>query len=229
MLISRQQRPHDAPSPAIVLNGKRLPLLPSVSILGVEVNNTLTFTHHVRAVANKAAWKLSCVRRVSHLLDAKGVSTLYASQVRSLMEYAPLTWSSCPPSYLGLLDKVQKRAERLISMKTPQDVPPPALQPLQQRRDVAGLCVIYKTHKQCVPHLAALRQPWAQPHRHSTRAATTRDHQLKIPFARTEAHLRSFLPRYTRLWNRVVQETQHHHSPTLTTFKSNVNAWLRNT
>ena len=146
------------------------------------------------------------------------------------MEYAPLTWSSCPPSYLGLLDKVQKRAERLIQMKLQQDQPPPPpLQPLQQRRDVAGLCVIYKTHKQRLPHLAALRQPWAIPHSHATRASTTREDQLKIPFARTETQLRSFISRYTRLWNQLVQDTQHHHSPCLSTFKHNVNTWLRST
>ncbi|KAG0712665.1 hypothetical protein GWK47_017958 [Chionoecetes opilio] len=59
----------------------------------------------------------------------------YQSQVRSLMEYAPLTWSSCPPSYLSLLDKVQARAQRLIRLKALQDQLLPPLQPLQQRRD----------------------------------------------------------------------------------------------
>ncbi|KAG0718952.1 hypothetical protein GWK47_051501 [Chionoecetes opilio] len=138
------------------------------------------------------------------------------------MEYAPLTWSSCPPSYLSLLDKVQARAQRLIRLKALQDQLLPPLQPLQQRRDVAGLCVVYKTHKQHVPHLAALRQPWARPHGHTTRTAATRDHQLIVPFARTETSLRSFLPRYTRMWNRMVQQTQLHSTSSLQTFKSAV-------
>ncbi|KAG0710272.1 hypothetical protein GWK47_002543 [Chionoecetes opilio] len=73
----------------------------------------------------------------------------------------------------------------------------------EQCRDVAGLCVVYKTHKQHVPHLAALRQPSARPHGHTTRTAATRDHQLIVSFARTEKSLRSFLPRYTRVWNRM--------------------------
>ncbi|KAG0727741.1 hypothetical protein GWK47_033998 [Chionoecetes opilio] len=84
---------------------------------------------------SKAAGGLNCVRRVSHLLDARGVTTIYAAQVCSLMEYAPLTWSSCPPSYLGLLDKVQNRAQPLISPKAAPDIQPPPLQPLQHRRD----------------------------------------------------------------------------------------------
>ncbi|KAG0722187.1 hypothetical protein GWK47_044984 [Chionoecetes opilio] len=204
-----------------------VPLQTSISILGVEVNSVLTFTDHIRTIARKAAWKLSCVRRVSHLLDSQGITTLYAAQVRSLMEYAPLTWSSCPPSYLSLLDKVQARAQRLIRLKALQDQLLPPLQPLQQRRDVAGLCVVYKTHKQHVPHLAALRQPWARPHGHTTRTAATKDHQLIVPFARTETSLRSFLPRYTRMWNRMVQQTQLHSTSSLQTFKSAVNAWIK--
>ncbi|KAG0712555.1 hypothetical protein GWK47_018223 [Chionoecetes opilio] len=227
MLISRRQRPLDTPIPTILLGGRPVPLQTSISILGVEVNSVLTFTDHIRTIARKAAWKLSCVVRVSHLLDSQGITTLYAAQVRSLMEYAPLTWSSCPPSYLSLLDKVQARAQRLIRLKALQDQLLPPLQPLQQRRDVAGLCIVYKTHKQHVPHLAALRQPWARPHGHTTRTAATRDHQLIVPFARTETSLRSFLPRYTRMWNRMVQQTQLHSTSSLQTFKSAVNAWIK--
>ncbi|KAG0726710.1 hypothetical protein GWK47_035993 [Chionoecetes opilio] len=141
------------------------------------------------------------------------------------LKSAPL-WSTplsrglpAPPSYLRLLDKVQARSQRLIRLKALQDQLLPPLQPLQQRRDVAGLCVVYKTHKQHVPHLAALRQPWARPHGHTTRTAATRDHQLIVPFARTETSLRSFLPRYTRMWNRMVQQTQLHSTSSLQTFK----------
>ncbi|KAG0726423.1 hypothetical protein GWK47_036623 [Chionoecetes opilio] len=93
------------------------------------------------------------------------------------------------------------------------------LQPLQHRRDVAGLCVTYKILKQGAPHLATLRQPWATPHSYSTRDAPQEDPQLIVPFARTETFFRSFLPRYSRLWNRVVRQTDMHQAATLHIFK----------
>ncbi|XP_070000716.1 uncharacterized protein [Penaeus vannamei] len=226
MLISRRHSPLDTPIPTILFDGRALPLQASISILGVEMNSALTFTGHVKTIARTAAWKLNCVRRISHL-DSQGISALYAAQVRSLMEYAPLTWSSCPPSYLGLLDKIQHRAQHLICLKAPPYQSSPLMQPLQQRRDVAGLCVIYKTHKQSAPHLTALHQPWAQLHSHTTRAAATGDDQLVIPFARTETFLHSFLPRYTRMWNHLVQQTQLHRTTSLHTFKSAANAWIK--
>ncbi|KAG0720419.1 hypothetical protein GWK47_006775 [Chionoecetes opilio] len=96
---------------------------------------------------------------------------------------------------------------------------PAPLQPLQHRRDVAGLCVTYKILKQGAPHLATLRQPWATPHSYSTRDARKRDQQLIVPFARTDTFFRSFLPRYSRLWNRVVRQTDMHQAATLHIFK----------
>ena len=226
MLVTRRRSPPAIPIPPIHLDGLVLPLQASVTILGVEIDSSLSFTSHVKKIATKAAGRLSCVRRVSHLLDARGVSNLYAAQVRSIMEYAPLTWSSCPPSYLGLLDKVQDRAQRLISTKTLPEEQVPFLQPLQQRRDVAGLCATYKIHREGAQHLSALRQPWATPHSHFTRDAHTSE-QLAVPFARTETFLRSFVPRYTRLWNNLVKDTAIHKAPTLQNFKCAANNWLK--
>ncbi|KAG0714596.1 hypothetical protein GWK47_013810 [Chionoecetes opilio] len=70
------------------------------------------------------------------------------------------------------------------------------------------------------------RQPWATPHPYATRDAHKRGQQLIVPFARTETFFRSFLPRYSRLWNRVVRQTDMHQAATLHIFKCAVNAWL---
>ncbi|KAG0727365.1 hypothetical protein GWK47_034802 [Chionoecetes opilio] len=99
----------------------------------------------------------------SHRGKAQGVGTLYKSQVRSRMENSPLAWSSCPPSYLGLLDRVQARTQRLARLKAPEAAAQ-IIQPLQQRRDVAGMCVMYKAHRMQLLQLAELRlNPRARP------------------------------------------------------------------
>ncbi|KAG0715103.1 hypothetical protein GWK47_012720 [Chionoecetes opilio] len=135
------------------------------------------------------------------------------------MEYSPLAWSSCPPSYLRLLDRVQARAQRLARLKAPEAAAQ-IIQPLQLRRDVAGMCVMYKAHRMQLLQLAELRlNPRARPS-HSTRAAHNIDHQVTVPFARTEHYLRSFLPRYGRLWNTLVRQTDLHLTTSMHAFKS---------
>ncbi|XP_037772990.1 uncharacterized protein LOC119568525 [Penaeus monodon] len=163
-------------------------------------------------MAKNAARKLACIRRITPLLDAKGCCTLYHSQVRSVMEYCPLVWSCCPPSYLELLDSVQNRAQRL-SYKMPVEDRHLHFQPLQHRRDVAALCVLYKVHRQCVPYLMSLRLEQRPVSTHGTRHSNNRGQELQIPFSRTELHQRSFQPKYSRLWNTMVQQTSLHNLP----------------
>ncbi|KAG0698463.1 hypothetical protein GWK47_026042 [Chionoecetes opilio] len=82
---------------------------------------------------------------------------------------------------------------RLARLKAPEAAAQ-IIQPLQQRRDVAGMCVMYKAHRMQLLQLAELRlNPRARPS-HSTRVAHNIDHQVTVPFARTEHYLRFFLP-----------------------------------
>ena len=104
----------------------------SVNILGVEVDSKLSFDHHLESLARRASLRVTLLRRVSHLLDAKGLMTLYKAQVRPIMEYSPLTWMSSAQCNLYLLDKVQRRAERLInssSTSVPEQRGQPGRQP----------------------------------------------------------------------------------------------------
>ncbi|KAG0719310.1 hypothetical protein GWK47_050781 [Chionoecetes opilio] len=89
------------------------------------------------------------------------------------------------------------------------------------------MCVMYKAHRMPLLQLAEMRlNPRARPS-HSTRAVHNIDHQVTVPFARTEHYLRSFLPRYGRLWNTLVRQTDLHLTTSLHAFKSGVNAWLQ--
>ena len=97
------------------------------------------------------------LRRISWLLDGKGLQMLYKAQVPSSMEYSSLAWGGAANKHLSILDKVQARAVRLI--RDSGAVQEPTLHSLQHRRDVAGLTVIFKVQQQRASHLQALRYP----------------------------------------------------------------------
>ena len=210
------------------MNGKTMSTmeLSSITILGIRIDRKLTFSDHVVAVTSNAARKLSCIRRVSHLLDARGCSTLYKSQVQSLMEYCPLSWDSCPVTYLNKLESVRKRAQRLIFSKlTGEDQQQYRLPPLSHRRNLVGMCVMYKVHKLGVPHLSSLRCDAATTTQRRTRRAN--ESLLRVPPSRSEQHLRTFLPKFTRLWNCMMLTTDLKDSETLQMFKEGVHRWLQ--
>ena len=61
MVISRRSRPPNLPH--IKLNGKVITLQPSINILGICFDSSLSFTEHVRELANRSAKKFACLRR----------------------------------------------------------------------------------------------------------------------------------------------------------------------
>ena len=138
---------------------------------------------------------------MKHLLDARGLQTLYRAQVRPFLEYAPLAWMSTPRSYLTMLDKVQRRAQQLIAdAHIDEDYIGPPDIPLEHRRDVATLTVMHKAQIQRVEHLHDLQLPTRRPQR-TTRSVLSSDCLVDIPRSSSSLHQRTYICRAARLWN----------------------------
>ena len=141
------------------------------------------------------------------------------------MEFSPLTWGGAAPTHRELLNKMQRRAERLMYGESENS----SLQPLQHRRDVAGMCVMYKVHVMDTEHLRPLRQA-PRPVVRLTRAATadSTSHALKEPRCNTLHYQLQFIPTYTRMWNDFVTTRPDAKMAlgNMNRFKSAVNTWL---
>ncbi|KAG0726704.1 putative RNA-directed DNA polymerase from transposon BS [Chionoecetes opilio] len=98
----------------LICDGKTLVPQDEVEVLGVTYDCRLTFKAHIERLARESSGKLASLRRMSWILDSKGLEVLYKAQDRSSMEYACLGWGGAANKHLALLDKVQGRAVRLI-------------------------------------------------------------------------------------------------------------------
>ena len=222
MVISRSPNDSQMIQGRLSFNGGTLNIDDHIDILGVEFDSKLTFSRHVNNLARKASSKISALRRMKQLLDKKGLCMLYKSQVRSHLEYSFLAWISCPRSHLALLDKVQRRAERLIASVGEQEEQP-SLDSLEHRRMVGALTVLHKAQVQQVPHLSGLRIPWRQPTR-STRSVLSSDCQVDIPRSRSVRHQRTFVSVTSRLWNIMARSVELRHLNT-EQMKRAANTW----
>ena len=131
----------------------------------------------------------------------------YSSQVLPGMEYCSLTWCGCNPSYLHKLDSIRDRAQRLIVWKPGSEKVPITVQPLQQLRNVSAMCVFYKALQTRIEHLQCLCVMDATPFHRNLRSLKRRNEEVSVPRSRTDQHLRSFLPKNTRMWNNHVRFT----------------------
>ena len=224
MIISRRTIPPNLPN--IRLENKVIEYQSSINILGIQFDNKLSFTDHVKDLAARTARKLACLRRIARFLDYKGCMNVYNSQIRSVMEYSPLVWSSCPASYLRLLDKVQERVQRIVISKCINEEPP-IFQSLQHRRNVSGLCAFYKIHVQESAHLTALRLPPARAAAYNTRNADNVGFKVEVPFARTELYMRSFHPFFARMWNDLLPNININAFGSMQLFKKTVHVQLQ--
>ena len=188
--------------------------------MGLTYDKSLTFHNHILDISKKAAGKIASLRRITWLTNQKDLETLYKAQIRSSLEFAPLAWGGASPTHLALLDKVQRRAERVIYGEEQSQ-----LQPLQQRRDVAAMGAMFRIHVEQVEHLQELRQP-PRPVSRRTREATRTEHALLIRRCQTFHHQRQFVAVYTRQWNDFMATEAGPQARSLQTFKCAFNRWI---
>ncbi len=86
--------------------------------LGVALSSNLKFSSHIRAQANKAVAILGQLRRTFRFWTDTTFRTLYCAYVRPHLEYAAVVWSPHTKKDCNILEKVQRRATKLVSYNT---------------------------------------------------------------------------------------------------------------
>lgn len=88
--------------------------LSSEKDLGVIVDDELNFETHILELVKKANRTLGIIKRNFKHIGTKSFVLLYKALVRSKLEYAQNVWSPYKTKYIEMLEKVQRRATKLI-------------------------------------------------------------------------------------------------------------------
>ena len=220
MIISRKR---DKTHPPLHFMGSQLKPTKSITLLGVVITNTLTWTPYITYLAKKTAKRLYILSRSRDLLPFKARVTIYKAYIRPLMEYASPIWSGAGNTALGILCRLQRKALRLLNIEDPINA---GIYPLELRRDVATLCTFYR-HFFFKPSLeiGTIIPPVFASSRTTRSSSTAHPYCVTIPRSRTHLHQSSYVPRACRLWNSLPA----HIFPTIPNmdiFKKNVNQHL---
>jgi hypothetical protein len=183
--------------PQIVFEDAAIPISNSVKLLGVTIDSSLNWSSHIECQSRKAAQMLGCLARARHLIPAHHMVTLYKAKIRPVLEYCSTVWGSACDTNLKLLDQVEKRAARIIgpSFNVPYD--------LGTRRTVGGLAFVHKLLQGRGSNELQALLPGFVPRSCYLLRSSTKNHKFtfQIPFCRTEQRKRSFMIKYSEIWN----------------------------
>ena len=102
--------------PLITLGSNTLEVVESTKILGITIDNKLTWNDHVKSTIKSSTYRLHLLRRLKSLgLPAEELKNIFNTFILPKLTYAAPAWSSS----LGIgqrkdLERVQKRACRII-------------------------------------------------------------------------------------------------------------------
>ena len=83
-------------------------------LLGIKIDNELTFDPHVSDICTKASQKLHALSRVSHLMDFKHRKKILHAFILSQFGYCPLVWMFHSRQLNQRINRLHERALRIV-------------------------------------------------------------------------------------------------------------------
>jgi hypothetical protein len=87
----------------------------SYKLLGIYLDEHLSFDSHVNHISKKLSKSLYCIKMAKNNLGASGLRSLYFALIHSHLSYCPIILNCMTKTNIGKLEKIQKKAVRIIT------------------------------------------------------------------------------------------------------------------
>ena len=208
----------------IVVNGKQLENVHCAKLLGLEIDQELTFIPHIDKLCKKLSQRIGILKKIRYCLPLKYRLLFYNAMISPVMAYVNFVWSSCDKSCLNRVLKLQKRAARIILDADSQASSVKLFNklkwiPFYEQAKIAKCCIIYKRLQGHVPtYLKSLLKLSCETHSRQTRYA---NFNLACPIVKRQKEGgRTFTVTTCKLWNSLPLTTRK--LATLSSFKKSL-------
>ena len=76
------------------IDGCSISQIASTNFLGIYIDQFLTWNEHIKIIANKLTKNIGIVRKISHLLSTKILTSLYNTLIDPYLSYGNIVWAS---------------------------------------------------------------------------------------------------------------------------------------
>ena len=115
MIISRKRSQNHPP---LHFMNKKLQPTDNITLLGITITKTLSWSQHITCIAKKTAKSLYPGPVLETPLPHQAHIIIYKAYIRPLVEYASSIWDGAATTSLKLLERLQKKALRLLNIGT---------------------------------------------------------------------------------------------------------------
>jgi hypothetical protein len=198
MLICNRHRPDDL---IVKIGNSNLDIVSSTKFLGINIDHNLKFEIYVDQLCSKLSRSVGIMRRVSPLLPARLMKSLYYSLIHSYLIYSLPAWGSAGITLINRVIVIVNRAIKLL--------PHSPNQTSYKFNNILDFLNLYKyfvllyfyqiissNNESYFHDRLVIEQPH---HVHQTRFKT--NEKLSLPLYRLSQCQRSFLYRAINYWN----------------------------
>ena len=114
LVTTRQRRSRINDNLNLSLNNIQLLTVSNEKVLGVQIDNNLSWGEHVRKVTQKMSTNIWLLSKVKNYLSNEHRVMFYKSYIQPHLDYANIVWSSMSKTNLMQIERLQKRACRII-------------------------------------------------------------------------------------------------------------------
>ena len=224
MLVGTRQRLNMSNKLNIQVNDTCIQNVSKQKLLGIYIDESLTWSSHIDHLCLHISTKISLLRNLSKYVPVKVLKMFYQSYILPCIDYGSITWGSASSLHLERLNKLQKRAARII-LRT--DFNTPSQEMFQElgwllvsnRIDYNKAVLTYRALNNLTPaYITNLLKPMSQVH--SLNLRSSENGSLYVPRSRTSLYSGSFSCSAPRLWNALPQCVRE--AGSLDSFKKNL-------
>lgn len=187
------------------IDGQLIQYVRKVKLLGLWLDNTLSWSEHINKIVLKMGRAVAIVRKCAPFIPSSLLCQTVHSLVLCHLDYCSVIWSSASKQLIRKLQVAQNKAARLIlncpSLTSTIDMHCNLGWLCVEKRILMNLLVnLYSVVKKRSPHFLAQNIIYTNEiHSHSTRAAS--NEHIILPYPKTNFLKKSVLYRATSLWN----------------------------
>ena len=84
------------------------------TLLGIKIDNKLTFEKHVESLCKKASLKLNALTRISSFINFEQRKLIFNSFINSQFSYCPMVWMFHSKKLNDRINRIHERALRIV-------------------------------------------------------------------------------------------------------------------